>query len=53
MKRTGVNGIAQVAADNQRSETDRITATIDYVAMMAGIEIPIDEETEESDDEQI
>ncbi|MGN0163595.1 MAG: hypothetical protein ACI4EA_08480 [Candidatus Ornithomonoglobus sp.] len=51
IKKTGTNGINRAQEDNQRAETDRIAAIVDYVAMMTDIEIPTDEETEEPDNE--
>lgn len=49
----GVNGISQVATDNQRAETEKLTALVDYIAMMSDVEIPIYETEEAADNEQI
>jgi hypothetical protein len=50
MKITGTNGIQQVRLDNQRVDTEKLAAVVDYVAMMADVEIPT-EETEEADEQ--
>jgi len=48
MKRLkGINGIVQTAVDNNVAETEKISATLDYVAMMADVEIPTEDNAEE------
>ena len=47
VKKTGINGIAQAAADNRNAETERLAATVDYIAMMAEIDIPTEEDSDE------
>ena len=52
VKKTGINGISRAAIDNMNAETERIAATVDYIAMMAEIDIPI-EESEVTDNGEI
>jgi len=48
MKRLkGINGIVQTTVDNNAAETEKISATLDYVAMMADVEIPTEDDAEE------
>ena len=47
VKKTGINGITQASADNRNAETERLAAKVDYIAMMAEIDIPTEEVTDE------
>ena len=48
VKKTGINGIEQAAQDNRNAEMEQLAANVDYIAMMAEINIP----TEEAQNEQ-
>lgn len=51
-KKLVTNGISQVSTDNLKAENERLSAILDYVAMMTDIEIPTETETEAAENEQ-
>ena len=47
VKKTGINGIIRAGEDNRAAEQERLAATVDYIAMMAEIDIPTEEDADE------
>lgn len=44
IKKTGQNGIFRAAEDNRAAEQERISAKVDYIAMMCDVDIPTEED---------